>query len=586
MLDLSSARGKLSNLFTILLITLGAACLLSAGWNAVQAQANASPITGGDQTPTPVPSNSIFLPLVSKNPLQISGRVVDTEGPVQGATVRVRAAENKTLSDEAGNFLLPDIGYSQPVSVTAWAQGYYVGWTSASAATNPVTITLKPHYTSDNPDYDWFSLEGQEGSISCSHCMPCYEEWQADAHASSAVNPRFVSMYNGTDLHGNQSPPTEYLCIPDYGCTPLPPDPNEPYYGPGYKLDFPESAGNCAACHAPAAAAIPGMEYSADINQLSGIELEGVFCEFCHKVGDVALDPDTELPFPNMPGVLSERLFRPEGDQQLFFGNFDDVTRRVSYLPLIEESAFCAPCHFGQFWDTVVYNSYGEWLESPYSQTPNGRTCQDCHMPPVDYDYFVYPEKGGLDRDRSRIFSHQMPGAMDQDLLQNALTMATTAWQESGKLNVEVILTNDKTGHHLPTGSPLRNMILLVEASDSAGNPLRQLSGPTVPAWGGIGDPQSGYYAGLPGQGYAKILEESWTGVSPSGAYWNQTRVINDNRLAALQSDVTSYTFEASDAAQVEVKLLFRRAFIELMDWKAWEAVDILMEQQILQVDP
>lgn len=66
-----------------------------------------------------------------------------------------------------------------------------------------------------------------------------------------------------------------------------------------------------------------------------------MFCEFCHKIGEATL-------------VLSMRLHRPKEGQQLFFGNFDDVTRRVSYLPLGEESAFCAPCHFGVFWDTVI----------------------------------------------------------------------------------------------------------------------------------------------------------------------------------------------------------------------------------------
>jgi len=197
--------------------------------------------------------------------------------------------------------------------------------------------------------------------------MPAYTEWLDDAHSQSAVNPRFLTMYNGTDVHGNQSPPTRYACSPDYGCFPLPPDPTQPYYGPGYKLDFPSTAGNCAACHVPAPAARPGMAYGVDPNLVSGVEAEGVFCEFCHKMGDVRLNPSTGLPYPNMPGVLSLRLYRPEEGQQLFFGTFDDVTRRVSYLELEEESAFCAPCHFGTFWDTVVYNSFGEWLASPYS---------------------------------------------------------------------------------------------------------------------------------------------------------------------------------------------------------------------------
>ena len=529
----------------------------------------------------------IYLPLTSITlppSGSVSGVVVDADGPVSGAVVRVKATENKTITALDGSFQLDSLQHNVPISVTAWADGYYVGWTDALPDTSPITITLHRYYTSDNPDYDWFSTEGAEGSLSCSHCMPCYTEWQQDAHSQSAVNPRFLTMYNGTDLAGNQSPLTEYFCDRDYGCVPLPPDLEEPYYGPGYKLDFPDSAGNCATCHVPVAAAYPGGAYQADINQISGIEKEGVFCEFCHKIGAVTLDSRSGLPYPNLPGVMSMQLFRPEEDQQLFFGNFDDVTRRVSYLPLIEQSAYCAPCHFGVFWDVPVYNSFGEWLSSPYSDPLTGKTCQDCHMPVVDYDYFVYPEKGGLLRDRNRIFSHLMPGARDEKLLQNAVTMTATASLEEDEVRVQVAITNDQTGHHVPTDSPLRHLILLVEAADGHGESLTLLDGPTVPDWGGVGDPAAGYYAGLPGKAYAKVLQELWTYVMPSGAYWNQTRLVSDNRLAAFETDTSTYTFAAPQSGELTIKvsLLFRRAFIELMDQKDWDVPDIVMEQETI----
>jgi hypothetical protein len=388
-------------------------------------------------------------------------------------------------------------------------------------------------------------------------------------------------MYNGTDVDGNQSPPVRYACNRDYGCIPLPPDPALPYYGPGFKLDNLYTAGDCAACHVPAPAAKPGQAYAVDPNSVTGVDAEGVFCDFCHKIGDVVLDPGTGLPLPNMPGVLSLRLFRPEEGQQLFFGNFDDVTRRVSYLPLEEQSAFCAPCHFGVFWDTVVYNSFGEWLDSPYSDPGTGQTCQDCHMPLAGYDHFVFPEKGGLARDPSRIFSHRMPGAADEELLQNTVTMTATAQQQGSAIAVEVKITNDQAGHHVPTDSPLRHLILLVQATGATGTTLAQLDGATVPEWGGVGDPVQGYYAGLPGTAFAKVLEEVWTGVAPSGAYWNPTRVVSDNRLAAFETYTGRYTFAAPPEGEstVEVTLVFRRAFKELADQKGWDVPDIVMEQ-------
>ena len=53
-------------------------------------------------------------------------------------------------------------------------------------------------------------------------------------------------------------------------------------------------------------------------------------------------------------------------------------------------------------------------------------------------------------------------------------------------------------------------MILIVQAQGSDGTVLQQVAGPTIPEYGGVGDPDEGYYAGLPGVVYAKILMELW----------------------------------------------------------------------------
>lgn len=80
------------------------------------------------------------------------------------------------------------------------------------------------------------------------------------------------------------------------------------------------------------------------------------------------------------------------------------------------------------------------------------------------------------------------------------------------------------------------------------------------------------------------------TGIAASGAYWNPTRVLSDNRIAAFETDMGVYIFVAPEEGQVnvEVTLLFRRAFIELVDQKGWDAPDIVMEeaQTMLSVQP
>jgi hypothetical protein len=527
----------------------------------------------------------------------VRGIVVDESGhPVAGATVRIQAMDHETLTDAAGQFTLLGLAADTDYRVSAWQQGYYCALKpDVATAAQDLVLTLRRYQTDDNPAYDWVAPVGQN---SCYSCKPSLTQvWlDNDAHARSAVNPRFLTMYNGTDVAGNSSPPTRYGFTRDYGRFSLPPDLSRPYFGPGYRLDFPLMAGNCAACHVPGAAI--ESPYGTDPNTARGVDTYGAHCDFCHKVADVRLDPATGLPYTNMPGVLSMQMRRPFSEDperyQLFFGTFDDdnVPEEDTYLPLIESSQYCAPCHHGVFWDTVVYNSFGEWLESPYND-PNwegARTCQQCHMPaPTLADgepiTNVAPGAGGIERDPLSIHAHTFPGASSVDLLQNAVTMKVKAHRTGDQIAVDVTLVNDQTGHDVPTDSPLRHLILLVEATGPGDGLLPQVAGPVIPEWGGVGDPAIGYYAGLPGKAYAKILTESWTGVTPTGAYWNPTRLISDNRLAAFESDTSAYLFETSEApTSITVTLLFRRAFIELMDQKGWDVPDVLMEQAIIVV--
>ncbi|MBM3124741.1 MAG: carboxypeptidase regulatory-like domain-containing protein [Chloroflexi bacterium] len=544
---------------------------------------------------SPWPPTGLPLPVtaVPASGGSITGVVLDSQGaPVPQATVRIQATTNETKTDEDGRFVLVGLEEGTALTVSAWKQDYYCA--KAETVLPPagdVPLTLRLYQTNDNPDYQWIPPTGEN---SCYSCKPGVTQvWlDNDAHGKSASNIRYLTMYNGTDIHGNQSPLTRYGYSRDYGRIPLRPDPNQPYFGPGYKLDFSDTAGNCAACHNAGAAV--DLPYGIDPNRVSGVESFGIHCDYCHKIADVRLNLQNGLPYPNMPGVLSQDIRRPfpedEDRYQLFFGSFDDdnVPQEDTFLPLIKESQFCAPCHFGVFWDTVIYNSFGEWLDSPYSEPQTGKTCQQCHMPvPTMLDgqplTNVAPDKGGVERDPMTIPAHTFPGAANLELLQNSVTMTASARRIEDQILVEVEILNDKTGHHIPTDSPLRQMILLVQAESLDGKPLELIQGSTVPDWGGLGDPAEGYYAGLPGKGYAKILMELWTEITPSGAYWNPTRVLSDNRIPAMDSDTTTYIFSAppDGRSNIRVRLLYRRAFKELMDLKDWDVPDIVMEEVV-----
>ena len=207
-------------------------------------------------------------------------------------------------------------------------------------------------------------------------------------------------------------------------------------------------------------------------------------------------------------------------------------------------------------------------------------------MPPGQNNHFARLDKGGVIRDPQTIFSHNMPGAANEELLRNAVNMDVKADRDGEKIVVTVTITNDQTGHHVPTDSPLRHLILLVRVINSQGHLLQQSDGPVTPWWCGVGDPNEGYYAGLPGKAFAKVLEELWTDVSPTGAYWNPTRILSDNRIAAFAADSSNYTFitDAADKITVEAVLLFRRAFIDLALQKGWELTDIIMESKSISI--
>jgi len=336
---------------------------------------------------------------------------------------------------------------------------------------------------------------------------------------------------------------------------------------------------------------------------------EGVTCDVCHKVRDVLLG-NNRRPFVDRPGVLSFSSVHPDSYEPFYVGPLVDPKPEALQIladnkinttcfPVFSESKFCAACHYGKFFDTVIYNSYGEWLESPYRQknivsgngkvaeeNPNYRSCQDCHM--------LYPEKIGQtlpsERDACsntnlnfRDFSHNMmkygpdPDNPSQEislLIRDAATIGITAKVEEGKIKVQVTVTNTRAGHKFPTDSPLRHLILLVEARDQNNTLLAQMDGPVIPLWGAAD------FAGRAGVIYANILKEQQSNTVPTFAYWNLTEPAwqnSDTRLSPGIQVPSEYSFAApsNGDAKITANLIYRYAFFDLADQKGWYRPDI-----------
>lgn len=487
-------------------------------------------------------------PSSAADAVSISGSVIDANGPIQGASVRIRATENQVYSDTNGEFTLEGLNLGEQVEVTAWADGYYVTSLQVVPPASGISLTLRPYHLTDNPDYQWISPLAGLSDKACGNCHPMImPQWEVNAHGQAISNSRFFSMYNGTDISGlNQ-------------------------VAPGYLSDFPDTAGNCANCHAPGSA-VDGY-LTTNMNNVRGEITAGIHCDFCHKVGGVFLDGKTGTVFPNSPGVRSQKVLRPPSNDNIFFGPFDDIPDPDTYLPIISDSKFCAPCHQFSFWGTPIYESYNEWLNSSYAN--EGITCQNCHMPPNGDSFFALPEVGGLPHPPESIPSHLQVGAENTELLQNSVELFVDLVQVGGKIIVSVEVTNTDVGHHIPTDHPGRHLILIVEVLDGQDKPLPQLSGPKIPDWGGS-------QAGEPGKAFAKVLRDTESGNFPVVSYWKQTSILSDNRVAAGETDSSTYTFAAPSAGEtirLLVELRFRRLFYDTLSTKGWYNPDVIMEQ-------
>jgi len=138
----------------------------------------------------------------------------------------------------------------------------------------------------------------------CGLCHPQNPEWEADAHSQFRRESPFLTMYGGTDVKGADEPDDEARRCGQG----LAAQSHKTVLRARFKLDYPNRAGNCAACHTPLASKISNIQncgwsgchtdLTAERSQgivppapspmkLTGDAAEGITCRFLHKIGDV-----------------------------------------------------------------------------------------------------------------------------------------------------------------------------------------------------------------------------------------------------------------------------------------------------------
>ncbi|HTU19646.1 MAG TPA: hypothetical protein VMG10_16415 [Gemmataceae bacterium] len=485
----------------------------------------------------------LLLTLPISQSAVLMGRVVDEVGPIAGARVRLKGTSIVARTDAHGRFRLPAAVSGR--RVTAWKEGYFI---CGSPLSFSPAIHLTPLPVEDNADYEWVDPAPNSAEIgNCANChAEIYREWSRSGHARSVNGRRFRNLYEGTDWHGK----------PDVGW--------------GLLTQYPDGAGVCTSCHAPAAPSfIPPQNeegIGGDLRQVKGVAGRGVHCDYCHKIESVA---DGSIGLSH--GRFNLRLLRPS-EGQLFFGALDDVDRgEDAYSPLYRDSRYCASCHEGVVFGVHVYSTFSEWQASTAAR--QGRQCQDCHMKPTGHMSNMAPGHGGIDRDPHTLANHRFFDGGQEAMLRRAVKGSAKLERLPDSVRARVRLWADGVGHRLPTGFVDRHLVLVVEGRTKQGQPVLPREGPKLPALAGR------EVAGRPGRLYARVLHD-FDGRSPVPFWLAAPDPPPDTRLIPGKVDETIFEFPAT-LARLQVRVLYRRFWPEVARAKHWPKDEILVRDQV-----
>jgi hypothetical protein len=378
----------------------------------------------------------------------------------------------------------------------------------------------------------------------------------------------------------------------------------DPIFWAGVALadqDHPGETVDCVRCHAPRAY-VEGRGNATSIDDLAPPDLEGVGCEFCHRMDDQGELGNARFSIDDVPGsgglVPRRGPWTYEGEptppHDWLFDGFTG------------SSELCGTCHdvttprarvddLGNPTGTLFneQRTYSEWAGSTFAQPGDGfRSCQDCHMPAVVdmpgcnqfVDQSSHPTGGrrhdlvGANRFMVELLKAEYgssgTGAIndfffDQTLDRMDELLATAATLElAGPVDVHlgdglaglVATVTNESGHKLPSGYS-EGRIMWLEVTARYGEQVVWTSGQWVPGQGPEQDAQLRSYQGVAEQhatGVAMhlLLNDHWvedTRIPPLGLVPNvETDPVGDRYV--LQDDgtwpnfdVAQYAFAGSD---------------------------------------
>ena len=482
------------------------------------------------------------LPLPDK--FIVTGVVTDGTAPLAGATVMQGGGKPALTTGADGAFTIELTTAIPGIPAVVAAK---IGYRSAGAEflelpDGPITLVVRFAHAPDNIGY----IYGEPGNGDtahdkstkfCGHCHTTYaKQFQTSAHARATRDPLVQDLYAGVASALNS--PAACLAVGGTlraGLVPGSPQmtASKCYVGAGVLPDLnpgcgakgqlscddpalasagkPTIFGRCADCHA---VGIDGKAGGRNLHEATGIAFEnGNHCDVCHHVRDVDLGKP-----PGVGGALliqrpREHIDDSPGGQlvQILYGPTLDVPNSFmggSYQPKFATSELCGGCHHqnqgamlpGSTLDPArwpgglpTHSTYDEWAASSYN-TP-GTQCQFCHMPSDDTGLVnsvdvTYPSDAsitfGYVRKPEEIHKHIFRSPLEGSprLIDKSVTVGISGAVSASLLGVTVQIKNVNVGHAIPSGEPMRSLLVRIHA-DACGKAMIPAGGMTLDDWGG-----------------------------------------------------------------------------------------------------
>ena len=156
---------------------------------------------------------------------------------------------------------------------------------------------------------------------------------------------------------------------------------------------------------------------------------------------------------------------------------------------------------------------------------------------------------------------HQMPGSHSLTQLNRAIRGQLHVSHDGGQLQVEVDVTNQGAGHMVPTGSPLRKLILQVNVAPFSGKTLHA----------------ERVFARVVADQRGKVLNRE------DLVFMKAAKVVSDTRLAPMETKKEHFTFNVPQGVRSTVEADFIYYYSPTAATKAQQEVKFLSFRRFVQ---